>query len=450
VSGCISFAIVAIGIFGLFQLTRKSDAPAAEPKVAAPPLVETVPLTPHDGSWDISVDGSVIPFREISTSAEVSGRVVFKAPECKAGKYVTAGTLLLRIDPQDYDFEIQRLRSQLNEATATKEELEVEILSTATLIKLSREDLALQQRELARMTSLAGNNVVTESDLDRAKQAELAARNALAVLANQEHLQKTRRNRVEAGRKLVESQLEKAELDKSRTDVFAATDGVVVQDLVEEGDYIQKGEPLVTLEDTSAVEVKCSLRMDELYWLWRGQSHSEDTSSRVAHPYEIPPSKVKVIFEMAQGTVRYEWPGRLSRFDGIGLDETTRTVPCRVIVDDPLDVSTTTSDGSPVIGPPALVRGMYVDVKIQVPTVDGLVRIPERAIQPGKSLWVARDGKLRLIKPLRLVELVREESVPPYWIVDATASKLMPEDAIIVSSLASVTDGMPIQRKDAP
>jgi multidrug efflux pump subunit AcrA (membrane-fusion protein) len=461
-SGLISISILAVGAAGFFLLVNKPAAPESKRPDRLAPLVQTIPLDQHEGSLDILIDGSVVPFREISTSAEVDGRIVFKDEQCDAGNFVTKGTVLLQIDPSDYEFELQRLRTLLSEAFASIEELEVEISNTGRLIALSNEVLTLQQRELARVSNLSAG-VVTASDLDRAKQVELAARNALAVLKNQEHLQKTRRNRIDAGRKLVETQLERAELDLERTKVTAFVDGVIVRDLVERGDYVQKGSPLIMLEDTSAVEVKCSLQMDELYWLWRSQSQQGSAPHQAARPYEIPQTPVTVIYELPQSRIRYGWSGRLSRFDGIGLDEKTRTAPCRVIVNDPLDVflvddplglTTSINSQAPAIGPPALVRGMYVTVKIHVATEGDFVRIPERWVRPGKALWVARNNQLRVIRPLRLIELVDVKTSPGdttrFWIADAAASNLLPDDLVIVTPLTAVTDEMRIRLEKTP
>ena len=458
ISGLISFSILLVGVAGYFLLVYKPKPPEPEPNDRKAPLVKTLPLERHEGTLDILTDGSVVPFREISTSAEVAGRIVFKADECNAGNFVTKGTLLLRIDPSDYDFEIQRLTTQLTEASASIEELEVEISNTGELIKLANEDLVLQKREFARVSNLAPG-IVTESDLDRAMQTKLVAENALTVLKNQEHLQKTRRNRVNAAHKLVETRLEKAKLDLDRTKIMAATDGVIVEDLVEDGDYVQKGTLLVTLEDTSAVEVKCNLKMDELYWLWRSKSQPVTAADRAARPYEIPQTPVTVIYELPQSGMRYAWSGHLSRFDGIGLDERTRTAPCRITVNDPRDVDILTAthstpNGMSTIGPPALVRGMYVVVKIHI-TADGdFVRIPEEFVRPGKALWVARNNMLRVIRPLRLIELVdvttSQGVTSRVWIADATASKLLPNDAVIVTPLTAVTDKMEIRLEGTP
>ena len=61
--------------------------------------------------------------------------------------------------------------------------------------------------------------------------------------------------------------------------ITAPIDGVIVLEEVEEDSYVNKGTLLVAIEDTSAVEVKCSLRMDELYWLWCQAFSGEERSS---------------------------------------------------------------------------------------------------------------------------------------------------------------------------
>ena len=53
----------------------------------------------------LEADGVVVPFREIELAAEVAGRIVERDERCRAGNFVTQGTLLARIDPQDYQLE---------------------------------------------------------------------------------------------------------------------------------------------------------------------------------------------------------------------------------------------------------------------------------------------------------------------------------------------------------
>src|SRR5690606_12715084 len=95
-----------------------------------------------------------------------------------------------------------------------------------------------------------------------------------------------------------------------RSQVAAPVSGVIVRDSVEEGAFVQKGAALFVIEDTSSIEVQCSLRMDDLYWLWRqrGSGPPPETAEQTA--YQVPQTPASVVYEFAgrEGT-RYVWQG---------------------------------------------------------------------------------------------------------------------------------------------
>ena len=62
----------------------------------------TESIQPFAGELDMTVSGSVVPFREIRVAAKVSGNVVKKHPKCEAGHFVNAGEPLIEIDPSDF------------------------------------------------------------------------------------------------------------------------------------------------------------------------------------------------------------------------------------------------------------------------------------------------------------------------------------------------------------
>ena len=76
----------------------------------------------------------------------------------------------------------------------------------------------------------------------------------------------------------------------------------------------------------------------------------------------------------------HQWNGRLLGYDGIGLDGDTRTVPIRILVDDPKSVTGPS-------GVANLVRGMYVTVKLLIKPQTPLVVIPAEALKPGNRVW---------------------------------------------------------------
>jgi len=233
--------------------------------------------------------------------------------------------------------------------------------------------------------------------------------------------------------------IDRARLDLERTEITAPIDAMVVKDFVEEESFVAKGTVVATLEDVSKVEVRCHLRMDEMVWIWRQPTEATDSSDY----YRVPRTPVKVIYELAGRAI--SWEGILARYDGIGVDETTRTVPCRVVIDNPRSGISGNVDQKRVrSGPPALVRGMYVTLEIETMPEDVLLQVPEIALKPNGTLWVVRDGELR-IRPIDVVA-VRFETVIFAQNGDSEG-KLRPGDRVVLSPVPGAYDGMPVQER---
>ncbi|MBW3597426.1 MAG: HlyD family efflux transporter periplasmic adaptor subunit [Planctomycetes bacterium] len=452
--------ILAAGFAGAMFLWSLKEPPAIAAPEEKPPLVETVEVAPHDSGLDITTEGLVAPSRDVTIATQVAGKIVYKSPVCEAGEYVAEGMVLFKIDAEDYQIEVDRLSKEREQADANLQEVDLELRNTQDLIELAQEDVQLQQRELQRQLQVRGQ-AVSQSAVDQARRAELAARNAFQTLENQRRLLETRRGTARIARELTEVKLQRAQLDLSRTEVKAPVSGVIVEEMVEEDSFVPVGAALAKVEDTSTAEVRCSLKMEELHWLWRQpdtRAESPYTRTRfraedepspeftgAAPPpgqfaYQIPRAPVTVIYEL--GGRRFAWEGVLDRFEGIGVDERTRTMPCRVVVADPRAVKQLAPDGGgAAIGPPALVRGMYVRVRIHARPDASLVRAPEEAIRPGGKVWVVREGKLH-IEPIEVAAVVDGAAV-----IDADASNLRAGEQVVVTPLALVQDGMTVEVK---
>lgn len=445
--------IILVGIGGFVAMGRRPPVEPKDDKTDALPLVQVVTTELHQTGLNFEVDGVAVPYRELLLTAKVSGAIENKAENCKAGRFVKKNTPLMEIDPQDYKLEVERLTMELRQAEVNLKELDVELSNTMDLIKLASDEVALRQREVARVAKLVDRRVGSDSEIDSAQRNEIQARNNELTLKNQSRLLTARRERLIHAKGLVQTQLNKANLDLQRTKILAPTDGVVVMDHVEAGTYVQPGTTLVTLEDTSAVEVRCNLRMEELNWLWRQQDpmHVHAVQDSIQQNYQFPTTDVTVVYAL-EGR-EFTWQGELSRFDGVGLDERTRTVPCRVFVDKPRQVRLSGSDGltsdSPLIaGPPALVRGMFVTVRVHARPHAKLLRLPEKAIRPGNEVWVVRDGKLDRCRIH--VARVTDAGV----LIDASRSDLEVGDQVVTTPMTAtpnanglgyVEEGMPVR-----
>jgi len=438
-------AILAAGIV-VFLALGKQPPPQrrpADPQAAV--AVRTAAVAAEEGGVDVETDGVVVPVREVTLAAEVGGRVVAKSPACKAGQFVAKGTLLFQIDPRDYELEVERLERELTQAGLAIEEIEEELAQNSNSVDLAKRQVELARREAARLENLKASRVVTESEHDRAVREELAAANSLSMLEGQRRVLTKRRTRLTEARALAATMLERATLDLSRTKVVAPADGMVVEDKVEQDSFVAKGTPLVTLEDTSAAEVKASLQMDEVARVWSGHAAEPPVDAQGAS--DLPPTRATVIYTLGDRT--YQWQGILARQEGRGLDEKTRTLPCRVIVHNPAAVQAIDRYGAampelPPGAPRTLMRGMFVQVRVHVEGGGELVSIPEEAQRPSGEVWLMRDGKLVIVRPRPLA--VRGGRV----VFDALESGLLPGDRVVTSQIVNVRDGMAIAEAARP
>ncbi len=262
---------------------------------------------------------------------------------------------------------------------------------------------------------------------------------------NQIDLLKKRRARLELAEQLAATQLKQARIDLERTEIRAPIDGVIASEQAELNTFVARGNPVVTMEDTSKVEVATSLRTDQLYWVLNqktSQSPIEELNAPAngAHRgYKLPPTEVKVQYQLSgRDDVTYVWDGQLIGYDGIGLDEQTRTVPVRVVVDQPQmfdvqrrgdDESTKRPTEENVIstGPTALVRGMFVRLQLQLQPAVPLVILPSEALKPGNRVW----------------EFIPDESV-----LDVAEEEEKTDDSVTVAESKTETDDSVAKTED--
>jgi membrane fusion protein (multidrug efflux system) len=135
-------------------------------------------LGSYESTDDAQIDGHVN-----SISARVSGHVI--KLNVQDNQYVDAGTVLVEVDPTDYQVAVQRAQADYNDAKATAEAaaVDVPITSVSTTSQISSADAdvvnaqagikaALQQFEAAKanLAQADANDVKAQNDLGRYKQ----------------------------------------------------------------------------------------------------------------------------------------------------------------------------------------------------------------------------------------------------------------------------------------
>jgi multidrug efflux pump subunit AcrA (membrane-fusion protein) len=443
--------ILGVAVAGFVGLKNLKKSPAADATKDLTTAVETVAVIKHEDEVKIVVNGEVVPFREVNIAAEVSGRVIEKKPICETGTYVNRGDVLFKIDDADYLIEERRLAKELEQAEAYIAELGAEIEGTLRRLQIAGLEVASAEEEYQRQSKLKG--IVSDSQIDKVKRDWLAAQNAEIQVRNLHQLLESRKLRLISAKELVEVQQKRAALDVERTTISSPSNGVITSEFAQQDGYVQKGATLLTIEDTSRAEITCQLLAEDEQWIWL--SHPDlrrrrDMADEPTRDYELPRTKATVIFK--RGRFEYQWEGVLTRYDGLGFDAKTRSIPCRVEVEHPRRekiVGPPSLDHNYAVGPRALVHGMYVDVELHTqPQVD-LFQIPIGAVRPGKVLWLVRDGKLTRTT----VDIVQHDQVGDtdqgMVVVYSPGSVLKAGDQVVVSPLSYPHEGLAVTSEKA-
>lgn len=438
--------VLLLGAGSLFVFGQRPEPETRDSNERTATAVETRPAEPVEKPFPITVDGEAVSYRSIKISAEVDGRVTNLPERSRGGHFVNEGDLLLEIDPTDYQIAVERLTAQLQQATHDLEAVAVDIEGTQAMLELADEELTILQRDLSRARQLYSRNASSEREVDSARQAELAARNSRQTLQNQLASLRKKAATLTAAKEIAKTQLRQAQADLKRTKITAPVSGTVVGELINEGEFVRVGDPLIRISESARMEVKCNLRIPELKWIWlQHRAATAVPDQTVGQRLELPRVPVEVVFEI--DGIRVVWDGVLSRYEGIGLDTRTRTVPCRVLVAHP--EASRIEKGldelrQSVVTPPALLSGMYVTVRIPITSPLPLLKLPISAYRPGGFVWVVRDGKLKILD----VELAR--TTAKHVLVEQRENGLQAGDQVVISPLASVTDGLAVKVLNAP
>ena len=120
-----------------------------------------------------------------------------------------------------------------------------------------------------------------------------------------------------------------------------------------------------------------------------------------------------------------------------------RSLPCRVLVSDPTGVEAIDRYGSalpnlPLGAPKSLLRGMFVDVQVEVETDQPLVSIPCEALRPNGDVWAVRNNTLAILQP-PLIQMSAGRAV-----FESTPDGIQPDDQIVLSQIANPRANMPV------
>lgn len=337
ISILLSVAVLAAGVVGTAYIGKKAPKARKRPPAKMTPLVQVTRVDPGIHRVVVAAMGTVIPAREIILESRVSGEIVAMHPEFTVGGFLTKGSEVLRIDPEDYELAVTLAQAKIKDSES--------------ILKVVEEEAAASEDEWRLLN-----------------QENPESRQIPALVAKKPQLEAAK-SKLAADR----ADLKKAKLNLARTRIRAPFNAIVRSKHVDIGSQVSGQEKLAELVGTDTYWIQASIPVDRLRWILIPANPAELGSRvRISHRngYELTGKVIKLLGDL-------EPEGRMARI--------------LVEVKDPLGLKAKEKYQLP------LLIGEYVRIEIEGRELQNVYRVPRSALRDDSSIWIASgDGTLEI------------------------------------------------------
>lgn len=371
--------------------------------------------------------GNVEPTVTLKSLAEVSGKISFVHADLNQGNSIPAGTVVVRIDPQDYEVELKQTEADLVANQSSLKQLEVEQQTTRRSLELSKKNLAVGEKELERIYTVWDRKLIARSTLDAEEQKVIQLRQQVSDLQGQVNTYASRKASMLAQTTRTQEQLIGNEATLGRTEIILPFSARISEVSIEKDQFVSVGTTLFEAQDIDSVEINAQLPITHMRSLVSHLEGRNLDSPAMGITEEVLSrlrlsARVRLVGDMPDAS----WEAKVLRIDG-SVDPIRRTLGIVVGIDRPYEKVI------PGRRPP-LLKGMFTAVELYPPQREAIV-IPRKSIHHGRVYVVNEDQRLQ-IKPIEIQQQQGDLVV--------IRSGLQEGERIIISDLVPVIEGMPL------
>ena len=335
---------------------RMNEEPRSFPARERVLAVNVLTLDAQSIAPELTVFGELRSQRTLDLRSATGGTVMSADEDLIEGGTVTAGQLLLEIDPVEAQAALDRVRADLQDAQAELRDAERALILAEDELVAARAQATLRDQALTRARDLADRGVGTTAAIET---AELAASSAQAsVLSSRQGLASAQARIDQATTRLARAEISVAEAQRNLDDtqVMAAFDGTLADVTITPGGRVTANERFAQLVDPTRLEVSFRVSTSQYARLL------DDTGALMKAP---------VVATLDVSGVNLRATGQITREGAtVGSGQTGRLLFARL-------------DSSVGFRP-----GDFVTVSIQEPALNGVAQVPATAVAADQTVLV--------------------------------------------------------------
>ncbi|WP_394202466.1 efflux RND transporter periplasmic adaptor subunit [Shewanella waksmanii] len=426
---------IAAGVFILILANLLKPSPSLVQGYDKARLVEVSPLTQKQVAPIIQGFGRVEPKHIWQAVAEVTGKVIYRHPQLETGRMLPADTLVLEIDPLEYQLKLAQAEANLNATQAKLTQLDQQQKNLETSLEIEQKKTLLVEQEYQRKQALKKQNLISSSELESQKQSLLAQTKLVEDLQSSLKLLPDDRKVTQAQASVDEAALQDAQRRLAQTKISLPFDARVSDINIEQDQVVANGAVMIVAHQLGTAEVKAELSLSDMRTLVSSILPASSTQNMPS----IERFNLQAQVQFGAGEHEFIWPAKVTRVaETVNPTQGTIGVYLEVAQDfHQLDL----------LSKPPLTKGMFVSAKIYGGAKQHYV-VPEKALH-GNSIYVMDSQDQLQIIPVEV--LFRHEDQVAIDGDIAAGQRLVLNDLIpaIAGMGLKVADAASIETKEA-
>jgi len=415
------FPALAVGVIGLVvAINLKPDLPT-KPAGDRARLVETLSLEQQLIAPLAVGFGKVVPKVEWKAIAEVTGQIVYRHPDLDKGQVIPAGTVVLKIDPLDYELKLIQAEADLKSSQTSLAKLNQEEDNLNQTLKIEKNRLVISNKELQRKQDLRKKGLTSQSDVDLQQQSALSQQKLVLDIANQITLMPDEKRVAEAVIKVNVSKVKEAQRSLDKTTITLPRAMRIAQVDIEQNQVVNLQQEMFVAHGINIMEVEAQLSIHDMQTLASSFTQFPRDAAGIPTPDQAP---IKASVQLNSGSLNLSWPAKVARISET-VDENQATAG---II---LEIAQDYSQLQPSNATP-LVNGMFVKAEIEGVANLSWV-LPERALHGDKIYLMDDNSRLKMVN----VEVLyrRDNQV-------VVNGELQTGDKLVLNDLLPAIEGM--------
>ncbi|MDX1303455.1 HlyD family secretion protein [Photobacterium sp.] len=419
---------ILLGVLVLALAIKMRPSPGVKPAANRARAVDVISLQQQPLAPVVSGFGRVKPKVEWQAIAQVTGKVVYRHPDLEKGRVLDAGTVIIKIDPRDYELTLAQAEADISSSQAQLAKLDQEQQNLKATLKIERNRLAISQKEVARKEELRRKGLASQSALDLEKQAYLASQKNVQDIENQLIVLPSERKVTLAQLQINQSRQAEAKRSLEKTVIVLPIDVRISSVDIEQDQVVNLQQSMLVAHGINKVEIDAQVALHDMQVL------ASSLTQYTAHADGRPRGDqldLTASIRLSSGSFIQQWPANVTRIsDTVNANQATVGVI--------LEVAQDYSQLSPETAPP-LVNGMFVEAKIEGQANAHWI-VPERALHGDHVYLVGNNGingDVLKIQPVKV--LFRRDGVV------AISGELADQQQLITNDLLPAVSGMAVR-----